>query len=317
MREWPPINSPEVRAWMALDDDEWLGAVMAREGKSEKRPFTEAAYQFGLAYPWDRPAHSYLLRDGEVRSIEDVDLRELTADRHPLVTFGANGAPHRLIERFGEFPDPADRDVLVLVGHLDGFDAGANIVPVPYGAVPAILFHSPGTRVRVAVIWLTPLQIETVVYAELGYRLGRLDHARVEIDEVDVEIDTVFAFIGRTGALRLDGEPVALAAVPALDRSARAMTQEQLLQALGVIAFGKGTTARDTARLCFEDQGSVVRSLLPKTGPTALHLPAEVWTPYPVECMSRARRRARAWRACRLRRRATQGGPPPPKPRRG
>jgi hypothetical protein len=283
MRDWPPISSPDVRAWMALSDDEWLPALMARAGAFEIPPFTEAAYQFGLAYPWDRPAHSYLLRDGDVRPIADVDLKAFTADRHPLVTFGANGAPHRLIERFGGFSDPADRDVLVLVGQLDGFDVGANIFPARYGAVPAILFHSPETRVRAAIIWLTPLQIETIVFAELGYRIGRLDHAKFEIDEANVEIDTVFAFIGRTGALRLDGEPVALAAVPARNRTVRAMTQEEILQALGVLAFGPGTTSRDLARRCIEDHGSVVEALLPQTAPTALQLPAQSWTPYPVE----------------------------------
>ena len=281
MREWPPISAPDIRAWMALGDDEWLPAVMAREGEFERPPFTDAAYQFGLAYPWDRPAGSYLLRDGEVRPITDVDPEAFTADRHPLVTFGANGAPHRLIERFARFPEPTDREVLVLTGHLHDFDVGANIVPVPYGAVPAILFDCPGTAVRAAVLWLTSLQVETLVYAELGYRLGRLDHARFEIDEVNVTIDVVFAFIGRTGALRLDGKPVALAAVPARDRTSRAMTQEELLHALGVMAFGPGTTARDTARRCFEDHGAVVRALLPLTAPTALPLPAESWTPYP------------------------------------
>src|SRR4051794_32105739 len=197
---------------MALGDDEWLPAIMAREGDFEKPAFTEAAYQFGLAYPWERPVGSYLLRDGEVHPIADVDLEAFTADRHPLVTFGANGAPHRLIERFGRFAEQADRDVLVLTGHLHDFDVGANVVPVPYGAVPAILFHSPGVAVRAAVLWLTPLQIETVVFAELGYRLGRLERTHFEIDEVDVSIDAVFAFVGRTGALRLDGQPVALAA---------------------------------------------------------------------------------------------------------
>lgn len=281
MRGWPPISDPDVRAWMALDDDQWLPALMARVGGFETPRFTEAAYRFGLGYPWDRPAGSYLLTAGEVRPIADLDLRAWTADRHPLVTFGANGAPHRLIERFAGFSEPADREVLVLTGHLHGFDVGANIVPVPYGAVPAILFDSPGTAVRAAVLWLTPLQVETLVFAELGYRLGRLDHARFEIDEVDVTIDVVFAFIGRTGALRLDGEPVALAAVPAHHRTARAMTQEELLEALGVLAFGPGTTAREISRRCFEDQTSVVRALMPLTAPTALHLSAASWTPYP------------------------------------
>src|SRR4051795_9457902 len=230
---------------MALSDDEWLPAVRARAADFDQPPFTEAAYRFGLGYPWDRPAGAYLLRDGEVRPIADVDLEAFTANRHPLVTFGANGAPHRLIERFAGFPEPTDRDVLVLTGHLYDFDAGANVVPVPYGAVPAILFHSPGAAVRSAVLWLTPLQVETLIYAELGYRLGRLERAQFEIDEGDVTIDVVFACVARMGALRLDGEPVALAAVPARDRTARAMTQEELLEALGVMAFGGETTARD------------------------------------------------------------------------
>jgi hypothetical protein len=82
---------------MALSDDAWLPAVLARAGDFDSPPFTEAAYQFGLAYPWERPAGSYLLRDGEVRPIADVDLEAFTANRHPLVTFGANGAPQRLI----------------------------------------------------------------------------------------------------------------------------------------------------------------------------------------------------------------------------
>ncbi|MEA2151364.1 MAG: hypothetical protein QOD69_3194 [Solirubrobacteraceae bacterium] len=280
MREWPPISDPDVRAWMALDDDEWLPALMARAATFEKQRFTEAAYEFGLAYPWDRPTGSYVLRDGEVRPITDVDLQTFTADRHPLVTFGANGAPHRLIERFGGFADAADREVLVLTGHLHGFDVGANIVPVPYGAVPAILFHSPGTAVRAAILWLTALQVETLVFAELGYHLGRLDHAHFEVDEVDVMIDVVFAFVGRTGALRLDSAPVALAAVPARDRTARAMTQEELLHALGVMAFGPGTTAREMSRRCFDDQMSVVRALMPLTAPTAVQLPVGSWTRY-------------------------------------
>src|SRR3954451_15086686 len=266
---------------MALSDDAWLPTLRARAAAFHKPPFTEAAYQFGLAYPWDRPAGSYLLRDGEVRSIADVDLEEFTADRHPLVTFGANGAPHRLIERFGGFAEAADRDVLVLTGHLHDFDVGANVVPVPYGAVPAILFHSPGTAVRAAVLWLTSLHVETLVFAELGYQLGRLDRAQFEIDEVDLTTDVIFAFIGRTGALRLDGRPVALAAVPARDRTARAMTQEELLAALGDLAFGPGTTPRDMARRCFEDHDWVVRALLPLTAPAALRPPADSWTPFP------------------------------------
>src|SRR3954452_10204827 len=139
---------------MALRDDEWLPALRARAADFDKPPFTEAAYQFGLGYPWDRPAGSYLLRDREGRPTADVDPEAFTATRHPLVTFGANGAPHRLIERFAGFAEPTDRDVLVLTGQLHGSDVGANVVPVRYGDAPAILFHSLGTAIRAAVLWL-------------------------------------------------------------------------------------------------------------------------------------------------------------------
>ena len=36
---------------MALGDDEWIPAAMARQGEVDKPPFTEAAYRFGLGYP--------------------------------------------------------------------------------------------------------------------------------------------------------------------------------------------------------------------------------------------------------------------------
>lgn len=280
-RGWPPIHDPETREWMALSDDEFLVAVKARAATFERLPFSEEAYRFGLTYPWERPAGSYMLGDGETRTIADVDLEAFTADRHPLLAFGANAAPHRLIERFAGFPEPADREVLVLTGHLHGFDVGANVVPVGYGAVPAVLLHAPGTAVRAAVLWLTTRQVETLVFAELGYRLGRLDHAQIDVDDADVTIDTVFAFVGRMGALRLDGDPVALAAVPARNRTARAMSQEELLRELGVLAFGPGTTALEMSRRCFDDADAVISTLLPLTVPTALQLPGGCWTPYP------------------------------------
>lgn len=289
MRDWPPIHDPRVLEWMALDHDAWVAALQQRIRGFGRRTFDEAALQRALSYPWQRPAGSFVLRDGEVEQVEDMapgDRRAVVSafarDRHPLVAFGANGAPSRLQERFAAFEHPAEREVLVLTGYLHGFDVGAQASPTFYGTMPGALFASPGTAVRASVLWLTPLQLAELTKAELGYRLGRLDRARFEMDEAGVTVDDVFAYVSRIGVLRVDGEPVALAAIPATGRSARALTQEQLLDELAQLALGPAARAADVVRMCCEDIVAIGQLIGPLTWPTAVRLPDDQWTPYPV-----------------------------------
>lgn len=288
VRAWPPIDDPSVLAWLALDQDAWRAVLEQRFRSLGPRPFDDPAYAHALGYPWARPAGSYVLREGDIELVEDMDPDDRRAvveifarDRHPLVAFGANGSPSRLLERFGTLDDAADRAVLVLTGMLDGVDVGAQASPTAFGTMPGALFASPGTAVRASVLWLTSRQLAIVTLAELGYRFGRLDRARFVTDDEGVEVDGLFAYVSRIGALRLDGEPVALAAVPATGRTARPMTQEELLDALAPLALGPGAGARDLARACFEDIVAVTRALVPVTWPTAARLPDDDWTPHP------------------------------------
>jgi len=288
MRDWPPIHDPAVLEWLALDDEAWRKVLEHRFEELGPRRYDEAALEHALGYPWERPAGSFVLRDGEVEQIADMQPRvrgdvvsAFARDRHPLVAFGANGAPSRLRTRFASFADAEEREVLVLTGYLHGVDVGAQASPTVLGTVPGALFASPGTAVRASVLWLTPLQLAEITKAELGYRLGRLDRARFEMDEVGIEVDDLFAFVSRIGAMRLDGGPVALAAIPATGRSARAMSQEQLLDAVAVMALGPSARAADVVRMCLEDMTTVVRKVAPLMWPTAVRLPDDHWTPYP------------------------------------
>ncbi len=289
MRDWPPIHDPSVLAWLALDDEAWRAALWERVRGFGPRTYDAAALERAFGYPWERPAGSFVLRDGELEQVEDMQPAERRAvvsafagDRHPLVAFGANGAPARLQERFASFEDPADRAVLVLTGMLHGVDVGAQASPTAFGSMPGALFASPGTAVRAAVLWLTPPQLAELTRWELGYRLGRLDRARFVADEAGAAVDDVFAYVSRIGALRLDGEPVALAAIPATGRCARAMTQEQLLDALATLAIGPSARAADLVRMCFEDMPAFGQRIAPLTWPTAVRLADDQWTPYPV-----------------------------------
>jgi hypothetical protein len=289
VRDWPPIDDPQVLEWLALGFDDWLAWLRRRVGDFGPRPYDAAALERALRYPWERPAGSFVLRDGDVEQIDDMDPRDrrdvvaaFARERHPLVAFGANGAPSRLRERFAAFDDPADRAALVLTGELHGVDVGAQPTPTAFGSMPGVLFASPGTAVRAAVLWLTPPQLTLLTKAELSYRLGRLDRAHFVMDEAGVTVDDVFAYVSRIGALRIDGEPVALAAIPATGRSARAMTQEQILDVLAVLALGPCARASDLVRMCFEDIPAVAQLIAPLTWPTALRLPDDQWTPYPT-----------------------------------
>ena len=288
-RGWPPIHDPQVLEWLALDDEAWLAALLKRAGAFGRRPYDAAAFEHALNYPWERPAGSFVLRDGEIEEVEEMApagrravVSAFARDRHPLVAFGANGAPSRLQARFATFDDPADRSVLVLTGHLHGVDVGAQASPTAFGSMPGALFASPGTAVRASVLWLTPLQFAQLTKAELGYRFGRLDRARFVMDEAGVSVDDAFAYVSRIGALRVDGEPVALAAIPAIGRSARAMTQEQVLDVVAALALGPSARAADLVRMCFEDIVTLAQEIAPLTWPTAVRLPADQWTPYPV-----------------------------------
>ena len=289
MESWPPIHDPQALQWIALSDEDWRVALEQRVRAFGSRTFDEAALERALGYPWERPPGSYVLRDTTVEPMGEIEpgerraaVSEYARGRYPLVAFGANGAPSRLQDRFAQFDDPRDRTALVLTGELHGVDVGAQASPTAYGSVPGALFASPGTAVRASVLWLTPVQLAELTKAELGYRLGRLDQARFVMDEAGVEVDDVFAYISRIGTLRLDGEPVALSAIPARGRSARAMTQEQLLETLGTLALGHRVSAADVVRMCFEDMPGLAEKIIPLTWPSALRLPGDHWTPYPV-----------------------------------
>ncbi len=145
--------------------------------------------------------------------------------------------------------------------------------------MPATIFPSPGTEVRAFALWVTPTQFTQLAWSELSYRLGSL-RTRFEADEGGFGFDEVLVFVSRFGAFCPDGEPVALAAVPAEGRSAEALTQEQLLDAAAVLALGSGAEAETLVREIFADMASLVPKLAAKVWPTAQRFDSELWTQF-------------------------------------
>lgn len=292
MSAWPAIDAPELRARLALDDagiDAYLAGYIAHLGT---RACDATAVRRAFDYPWSRPERSYLLTDGAVEVLDELAparrddvvaaLAHEDGGRIPLLAIGSNGAPGALRSKFAHFTDAADRTVLVLAGYLHDFDVGVSPRPAAYGALPATIFPSPGTRMRCAVLWVTPAQFTQLTWSEVSYALGRLE-TRFTGDDPGFDRDDVLVFVSRFGSLCVDGEPAALAAIPAEARTARALTQEQLLDHAAALVLGGGARAEDLVRTVFADMAAAAPLASAALDTARRPFASERWTPYPTD----------------------------------
>jgi hypothetical protein len=286
----PPIADPELIERLAMDDEQFRAFIATFLAAIPSRTCDEAAFAWACAYPWVRPAGSYVLSaNGEVELLAELDEPERErlierfaapgGDRLPLLAIGSNAAPETLQRKFAHFSTPADRTVLAVHGRLHEFDVGYAAQPALYGALPATIFPSPDTKVAAMLLWVTPTQFTQLTWSELSYRLGRL-RTRFEVDDADERFDEVLVFVSRWGALSVDGAPVALAAVPAQQRTATALTQREALDLAAAMTLGPGTGAEELVHAVFEDLAGLGPALTATLHRAGLPFASERWTPY-------------------------------------
>ncbi len=300
MDGWPDIEDAKLRARLALSDEEFGAFISKMAATVPPREFSDEIYERALAYPWTRPASSYLLSGERVQPVHDMPAAARDAllgahgpfapegreRRFPLLAFGSNGAPETLAGKFGELQD-GQRELLVLAGDLHDFDVGASPLPTWYGALPATIFPSPGTAVRAAVLWVTAAQLTMLAWSELSYSLGRLDGVRFQPDVAGASpINSVLGFVSRFGAVCVGGAVVAMDAVPARGRTARALTQERLLDHVAASVLGGAATARDLVIRGMEDFGATGAAIAAEMLDSARVFDSERWTrfaPAPIQ----------------------------------
>jgi hypothetical protein len=288
--EWPPIAEQELLDRLAMDDRQFADYIGAFIRQVPSRACDADAFAWACGYPWERPAGSYVLTDAAAEPLAALadDEREPVLERFsgpastrlPLLAIGSNAAPEALVRKFAHFPAREDRDVLALTGRLHEFDVGVSAFPALYGAMPATIFPSPGTAVATTLLWVTPAQFTQLTWSELSYRLGRLRTRFAPDDDGGVHFDELNVFVSRWGAFCVDGAPVALAAVPASGRTARALTQQQVLDAAAALALGGEARAEMLVRAIYEDYGALAPRLAATLPRAALPFASERWTPY-------------------------------------
>lgn len=286
----PPIAEPELIERLSMDDEQFLTFIATFLAAIPPREYDAAAFAWACAYPWVRPAGSYLLSaDGGVELLsaqEEPDRERLIerlaapdGERLPLLAIGSNAAPETLRRKFAHFPDPADRTVLAVHGRLQEFDVGFAAQPALYGALPATIFPSPGTAVEAMLLWVTPTQFTQLTWSELSYRLGRL-RTRFEVDDADERFEEVLVYVSRWGALCVDDAPLALAAVPAQGRTATALTQREALELAAAMTLGSDASAEQLVRAVFEDLAGLGPALAATLHRAGRPFASERWTPY-------------------------------------
>jgi len=290
MQGWPPIEEPELLARLALDDAEFRQMVEEIARAVPPREFEAAELARAVGYPWARPPGSYELRDGETQlltSLPEAEREALieryrapAAGRVPLLAIGSNAAPEVLERKFAHFEAAEDRAVLALTGWLRDFDVGPAATVALYGSMPATVFPSAGTEVAATVLWVTAEQFTQLTWSEVTYWLGRL-RTPFAVEEADAGFDDVLVYVSRFGVFCPDGEPVALAAVPARGRTALALTQEELLGVASALALGPGSTAEDLVRACCEDMGGLVDRVAATVWSRSRRFESSAWATYP------------------------------------
>ena len=286
------ITDSQLLERLMLPDEEFVDYFLELVSHFPAREWTRRSFEHGLRYPWTRPERSYLLRDGETVLLHELDEAERAAilqrhlgpgaERVALLAFGSNVAPKNLAVKVAHHAEVEDREVLVLAGELHDLDVVACAAVAVYGAMPATLAASPGTSARAAVMLVNATQLTTLTWGEMTYRIGRLRGARFTVEDAvrDVELDSPLAFVSRWGAFEPDGVPAPLAAIAATARTARAWTQQELLDRAADLVLGPdGGGGEALTRIGYGDVGAMAARVLPALRPYARSFEFPGWTP--------------------------------------
>jgi hypothetical protein len=290
MADWPQVTESLLRDRQEMTDGEFLEFLAELLEAIGTRELEDEHYERAIGYPWERPPGSCVVTDEGVEHLSDLDPGpriELVgeyvgeSDRVPLLAYGANGSPERLSLKLAHLPE-GHRRALILAGELEDFDVGAAAQPPIFSSMPATLIPSPGTAVRVAVLFLTQIQFTALWWTELSYKLGALTGIKLTTDVMDRALERVILFISRYGAFCVDGAPIAMAAIAARNRISRALTQTEILNAGARVSIGEDAGARDLIKASFENPARFMADHYADFRAVSLPFESEQWAEMPV-----------------------------------
>lgn len=179
-------------------------------------------------YPYWAPPQSYVWDpDDDPRDLQPFD-PELTEGRWPVLAVGSNRSPEQLARKYnGSGCEP----IAVQYARLEDFDVVYAAHISQYGAVPAMLQHAPGVKVKLAVTWLDDEQLQIMHETEGNYHFGEIEQVKLSLERGE-PLDSVYLYVGRQGSLTIDGEATGLDAVIAAERPYNSASTADMLETL-------------------------------------------------------------------------------------
>ncbi len=176
-----------------------------------------------IGYPYRAPRHPFIQLGHETLDPSQLEIDR--AERTPMLAYGSNAAPEVLARKLAL----SDQPVLVVPAWLSDHDVVYSAHISPYGAIPATLQRSPGTEVRIHVVYMTSAQVGLVSATEPNYEPATIEGAVCRPDDDQTLIDPA-AYLSRHGCLLVDGSEVALSAVQANGRSFTALSEPEAIE---------------------------------------------------------------------------------------
>ena len=130
-----------------------------------------------------------------------------------MLAYGSNQSPEVLRHKYKSIEN--NWIIPVTRCSVDSLDVVFAAYITPYGAVPATLQVSHGTRISVFVTWLNEEQLAVMHCTERQgevYDFGILRGAQIQL-EGGYQLPFVFCYMNRHGALNLDGTPLRIRSI--------------------------------------------------------------------------------------------------------
>ena len=137
-----------------------------------RRELTDELYAHALAYPWARPASSFVLRGERADPLDHLDAakrpravagRRARASRSAGLRLQRRARPAR-----AQFQGVAGRRAGPAGPRRDAPRLRCRAAPMPtlYGALPATIFPSPGSAVRASVRWVSDVELTALAWSD-------------------------------------------------------------------------------------------------------------------------------------------------------
>ncbi len=176
-----------------------------------------------MGYPYTAPWRAFIQHGHQ--TLDPAELEIDRDERVAMLAYGSNASPAVLARKLAL----SDQPVLVVPAWLDDFDVVYSAHISPYGAIPATLQRSAGTKVRIHVVYMTSAQVGLVSATEPNYEASAVEGAVCRLDDDATVVDPA-AYLSRHGCLLLDGSELALSAVQASGRAFAALSEPEAIE---------------------------------------------------------------------------------------